>query len=85
MNHGYFSSRSGVDEWVKDNHYKAIGLRDLAEYVDPVKAGYLTYTTNGSRADSTDSTATLLFASSTMADMSRISSGAITSETVLRL
>ncbi len=28
-------------QYLKDNHYKAIGLRDLAEYIDPVKAAKL--------------------------------------------
>ncbi len=28
-------------QYLKDNHYRAIGLRDLAEYIDPVKAAKL--------------------------------------------
>jgi len=28
-------------QYLKDNHYKAIGLRDLAEYIDPVRAAGL--------------------------------------------
>lgn len=33
-------------QYLKDNHYKAIGLRDLAEYIDPVKAAKLPPTAN---------------------------------------
>lgn len=33
-------------QYLKDNHYRAIGLRDLAEYIDPVKAAKLPPTAN---------------------------------------
>ena len=33
-------------QYLKDNHYKVIGLRDLAEYIDPVKAAKLPPTAN---------------------------------------
>ncbi len=33
-------------QYLKDNHYKVIALRDLAEYIDPVKAAKLPPTSN---------------------------------------
>ena len=33
-------------QYLKDNHYKAIALRNLAEYIDPAKAAKLPPTAN---------------------------------------
>ena len=33
-------------QYLKDNHYKVIALRDLAEYIDPAKAAKLPPTAN---------------------------------------